>query len=356
MIVFLLLFITLCLWRVRYSKAGFHEDFLSVDKTNAIKGIFIVTVFISHIKGYYITAGADLSHWYDYAFFQSIDALGQLIVVMFLFYSGYGVSESIKKYGHGYVLNIPRKRILKTLVNFDVAVIIFTIAWLFIGNKIDIQKFVLSLLAWDSVGNSNWYIFCIIACYMFTYISYRINSRGGYLSAFLIAYIVLMSFYKESWWHNTILSYGAGIMFSKHKDFFLEHFRKSYYKCIIYAGLGFLFMPFCYIFVRPYLNSGIELAASIRFNIMSVFFAFFIVLVTMKWSLCNHTLTWLGAHLFPIYIYQRLPMMVLATLYPQALVVSHPYVYMILCVIITGVIASVYAGLQMAFRSRKKFH
>lgn len=159
-----------------------------------------------------------------------------------------------------------------------------------------------------------------------------------------------MSFCKEQWWHNTILSYGAGVMFSKHKDFFLERFHKNYYKCFIYGGLGLLFISFCYIFVRPYLNSGIELVASIRFNIMSVFFAFSIVLATMKLSLCNKALTWLGAHLFPIYIYQRLPMMVLAALYPQTLVASHPYVYMILCIIVTGIIAIGYRYINIRIR------
>ena len=178
MVVFLLLFIVLCLWHIHYTKEGFYDDFLSVDKTNAIKGIFIVVVFINHIKEYYVKTGADLSHWYDSAFFIPAKAFGQLMVVMFLFYSGYGVYESIKKKGDDYVRNIPRKKVLNTLVNFDIAVIIFACAGLLIGSKIDFLSFLLSLIAWDAVGNSNWYIFCIIACYTFTYISCRIKWGG----------------------------------------------------------------------------------------------------------------------------------------------------------------------------------
>ena len=348
MIVFLLLFIALCLWRSRYARVGFHEDFLSVEKTNAIKGIFIVTVFIRHIEGYYINAGADLSHWYDSAFFRPFVPLGQLIVVMFLFYSGYGVYESIKKYGQRYVLGIPRKRVLNTLINFDVAVIVFAIVGLLIGNAIGIQKFLLSLIAWDSVGNSNWYIFCIIACYLFTYISYK-TKRGGYLLVLLVVYVILMSFFKESWWHNTIFSYGAGVLLSKHKDFLMGKIRNNYFRCVIITGIGFVVALYCYRIVCIYLES-VEFMCSLAFNMLSVFCAFFVVLVTMKFSLYNFLLTWLGAHLFPLYIYQRLSMMVLATLYPQELVASHPYVYMILCIVITVIVAMGYRYINIKIK------
>ena len=46
---------------------------------------------------------------------------------MFLFYSGYGVMESIRKKGEAYVVAMPRHRVAGTLINFDVAVLIFLV-------------------------------------------------------------------------------------------------------------------------------------------------------------------------------------------------------------------------------------
>lgn len=43
---------------------------------------------------------------------------------VFLFYSGYGIMESIKNKGEKYISTVPKKRILNVLVNFDIAVLI----------------------------------------------------------------------------------------------------------------------------------------------------------------------------------------------------------------------------------------
>lgn len=343
MIIFLIIFLWLCIWQAGHKKEGLYKDFLSIEKTNAIKGIFIVVVFINHIKEYYIGLGVDLSRWYDNAFFLPAKVLGQLMVVMFLFYSGYGVYESIKKKGDEYVRAIPYKRVFGTLVNFDIAVIIFSLIGLLIGKGLDLRTFGLSLIAWKDMGNSNWYVFCIIACYLFTYISHRIfrGKREGVLSliAMIVLYVILMSFFKGTWWYNTIFAYGAGAMFSMYKDFLLKKINRSYVRWFLLNGFGFITMLSLYIFFYSRFKTTMEFAGALVFNLMSVFFAFSIVLITMKVSLYNPCLEWLGAHLFPIYIYQRLPMMILSTLYSGIIVIDYPYFFLILCMMMTGLIA-----------------
>lgn len=53
-----------------------------------------------------------------------IKSAGQLIVVMFLFYSGYGVMESVRSKGTAYIKSIPFKRVLSTLVTILFAFLI----------------------------------------------------------------------------------------------------------------------------------------------------------------------------------------------------------------------------------------
>ena len=74
-----------------------NTTYLSKEQTNAIKGIFILLVIFRHFKQYVGNLSIldkTLVLWDDY--------LDQLIVVMFLFYSGYGVFLSIKNKGKDY--------------------------------------------------------------------------------------------------------------------------------------------------------------------------------------------------------------------------------------------------------------
>lgn len=100
---FLIVILFLICHKIQILGRGICTDYLSKNKTDTIKGIFIIIVFTNHIKEYYVKAGTDLTAWYDNAFFLPAKAFGQLMVVMFLFYSGYGVAESIKKKGEAYI-------------------------------------------------------------------------------------------------------------------------------------------------------------------------------------------------------------------------------------------------------------
>ena len=65
---------------------------LSVEQSQAIKGVFVITVFFSHFCSYVV-----FDKWYDALMLKYCHWLGQLMVVPFLFYSGYGIFESVKK-------------------------------------------------------------------------------------------------------------------------------------------------------------------------------------------------------------------------------------------------------------------
>ena len=98
------------------SNLGNNDDYLSLKQTTAINGIFIIFVFFRHLSQY-ITFNNIL----DKPMILIDKCSGQLIVTMFLFNSGFGILESIKN-KKNYIDTIPRKRILKTLIRFDICV------------------------------------------------------------------------------------------------------------------------------------------------------------------------------------------------------------------------------------------
>ena len=64
------------------TEGEYFDDYISLDKTNAIKGIFLICVFFRHFAQY-----VELSGPYN-TFFTAFNlGLKQLLVTLFLFYS-----------------------------------------------------------------------------------------------------------------------------------------------------------------------------------------------------------------------------------------------------------------------------
>lgn len=84
----LILFLGICMWKIKFHEE-FNDEFMSKFNTTAIKGVFVILVFVSHILQY-IMLGDNMA---DKLLEFSLGVLGQNIVVVF----GYTqVSELVK--------------------------------------------------------------------------------------------------------------------------------------------------------------------------------------------------------------------------------------------------------------------
>ena len=186
MTILLIILIFLCFYKSKsyIFSNNFNTLYLSKDTTTSIKGIFVLLVFFSHLKQY-----ISFDSIFDKGYVLLQDYLGQLIVCVFLFYSGYGIFESFKKKGKNYIEELPKSRILKTLVHFQIAIIVYLILNLIVGNNYSIVKKLLSFIAWESIGNSNWFVFTILCCYSSTYFSFKILKKEK--SAILCNFILI---------------------------------------------------------------------------------------------------------------------------------------------------------------------
>ena len=337
MILYYVAFLLLCLFGIKISN-GYHTDYLSKDNTNAIKGIFLLFVFISHAIPYLIRCGYEFNALGD-NILQSIQHhMGQLVVVMFLFYSGFGIGESYKKKGVNYVKRMPIRRILTTLLNFDVAVLFFIVTSLILSVPLTVKQCFLSFFAWDAVGNSNWYIFCILTCYMISFLTLKFAPQKAKVAITFILLIMvslLLSFFKQSWWYNTMWVYGAGFAYSNYKKQIERKLQKNYW-----LFLGSFILLFAFLFLLKIEYRGI------KSNLLSISFAILIVIITMKVTLSNKILQWIGKNLFPMYIYQRLPMLFLSKLYAD-FCGGNPIIFVGISITITVVISNYYKHWQI---------
>ena len=62
----------------------------------------------------------------------------------------------------------------------------------------------------------------------------------------------------------------------------------------------------------------------------------------MKIKVNNAALIWAGKNLFPLYIYQRVPMIILSSICGGAFVASYPVLYTFACLLITLLFAHFY--------------
>lgn len=328
MIIFFGLFMMLCFCSASIfpDKEG-NVNYLSLQSTQTVKGIFIILVFFSHFQSY-----VTLTSQWDLGCRAVIGWFGQAMVSMFLFYSGFGVMESIQKKGRDYVNAMPKRRILATLFRFDCAVLLFAALALWRKAEITVVRFLFSLIGWMSLGNSNWYIFVILMLYLITWGAFKIFSQYSHavLSTFIATCIGMfcLAYFgeKQQYWYDTALCYVMGMAYSLYRGHIEERLltNKWCYAAIL-AGLFLgcvLLQEYCYTTFGGILRNCA--------------FAAFMVVLTMRVAFRSRVLNWCGVHLFSLYILQRVPMIVFQEI---GLADNSVILYFLCCVLGTVVLA-----------------
>lgn len=338
MSVFLLILLFIVFRSLDFAKPGeFHGDYLGRKTTTAVNGLFVILVMFSHGVQYIAINGA-----YDQAYAILREHLNQMIVVTFLFYSGYGMMESLKKKGYPYVRSVMTSRFWKLLFQFNVAVLLYIIMGYALGKQFKLSQILLSTIAWDSVGNSNWYIFAIFGLYILFFLSfYVLKYRNGTVTLYVGAVIltVLSAAFvlwqirmgRPNYCYNTIILFSGGVWWSLLKkwiDKIVMHNEMVFF-CVATVVAG----VYCLSYIKRW-KFGIE-----GYTVWATAFMLVILLITMKASLNHPVLDWFGSHVFSIYILQRIPMSVLQYL---GVATKHKYMFMVLSILATMAIASIF--------------
>lgn len=334
MIFFILVLLFLIFNGAEFAKPkGFNQNYISKDDTLAIKGIFVALILISHGKQYLTLDGT-----YDGAYVALQNHLNQMVVAMFMFYSGFGMMESVKRKQFAYIKTIPQKRFPNLLLTYDVAVLLFSIMDITLGKNVTLKNLFIALIGWNGIGNSSWYVFVILALYILTFFAFipkRFSENKvveficlvilSVLSMVLI--FTLKKFDKPQFWFNTLILYAGGFWYSYFKDIIEKVLMKNnttYF--VAFAGV-------ILVYVYSYLHRWDRL---LFYTIWAFMFTALVVLITMKVSIKNSFLKFLGEHVFSIYILQRIPMIILANFGVNE---RHKYIFLIVSFTITFAMA-----------------
>lgn len=294
MIIYLLILVGLILFEIKLDKTNYNEHF-DVKQTNCIKGLFTLIIFLSHFNSYAYLKSTGLNTIY-LNFFKYIS---QLMVVPFFFYSGYSICYSIV-HKQNYIDKFPKNRLLKVILQFDVAVFMFLLMNIMLHNSYDIKIVVLSFTGWESIGNSNWFIFTLISLYIITYIVFKIRKSKVdlnsvvFITVLTIILIMLLKLKKEPWWYNILLSYPFGMLVFIYKNKIFKILKAHYFKCFMCLALIFLIL-------FRYRDNFII------YELMACVFSTLLLILTYKLKIFNKYLSFLGNYSFEIFILQRIP-------------------------------------------------
>lgn len=332
MLIFIILLIGILFLDVKVTSAGeFHTDYCSHKQTATINGIFTILIFLSHASGYVELGGA-----LDAPYLALQKYMGQMVVTSFLFFTGFGMMESISKKGMAYVKGIPFKRFFRVWYHFAVAICIFIVTNLICGRQYDLKQILLSFTGYRAIGNSNWYMFVTFVMYIIIFVSFIIARKPKILGVALVFALTLGFIYLESEklgletrYYNTIMCVPAGMLFSLIKPYFDKIVMKN---DIFWAfGTAIVFAVYYYF----HANKGDSYIHHNAFGVMSVVL---IMMLLMKVKVGNKILDFFGDHIFSIFILQRIPMIFLE----RFGFTDHKYAFIVVSFIATVCIALIF--------------
>lgn len=237
----------------------FNEDFVSLEKTKALRGIAAVGVILHHIS-----QQAAFKETKTLSFFEGA---GIFFVAIFLFCSGYGLIKSLKtkeNYFKGFVKN----RIVKNiLIPFLISTVIYALYLVFVaGKKMHPAQLVTGILGLTNLNDYGWFPVVLIVMYLAFYFGFRNNHSYVTGNLVVLGTIIVFSaifcfnghfawwvkegnwyltpggwagakwwmapktfLFSGEWWINTCIAFLMGLMFGEYEEKVIAWFKKLYW-------------------------------------------------------------------------------------------------------------------------------
>lgn len=266
---------------------GYNSEYLSVQQTKNLKGIFTLIVLFHHLAIF-----ASVGDVYN-IFINS----GYIAVGGFLFISGYGLMYQYMHKGRNYVKSFPKRRILTILIPSVVMAMAYFVL------KQYRYGYTLGALIYDfkrgaSVISNGWYINAIIYFYIAFFISMLLcelikKRRIMIIFTFIFTYLYIflcMKFKFEDHWFSAAFAFYFGILWAMFKSQIDSNLKKS---IPIIIGCFFVFYYVLNVFTQ-FKYGWMEFKCLMYLAI--------IVILGMRIKLQSPLMEWVGDHSLEIYL------------------------------------------------------
>ena len=316
----------------------FNQEYFSKSYTMMLRSFFTFLVFFRHYSEYVIQT----SFWTrSYVLFTKV--IGQLMVGTFFYLSGFGLTQTYKNKGNDYIKRFNKTHTAKVIFQFWIALLFFIVFNAIVKRTYQLRTVVLSFIAWDNIGNSNWYVFATIYTYLLFWFSHTIF-RNDYKKANIvivigvILYSIVIFRFKPDYWYSTIFCFPTGVIVSTYKNEIDKVLlsKKNYLLVILLLLFTSVFTIMRYKHVLLYIVS-------------CVLFCFVLTSISTFLTYKNNVIiNWIGKNSFGIYLLQRIPMIY----FSNYAIVNNDLLKCILCLTATYILLIPYNFIIEALRNR----
>lgn len=191
-------FFLLFLYKIEF---GVSDEFMSKDYTTSLRGVCALAIMLCHIR---ITNFAPLNVF---------NYLGNPIVGIFFFLSGYGMLTRIKQIGiDNYMNGFILKRCVPLFVEYIFVWIFNFVCMFLVSGNFNFLK--------EIITPHSWFIIMIEVLYIVFYIGYKLfkdNLKGLiiFVTIFELAVIIALSaFGVDECWYLSLLCFSGGMIYS----------------------------------------------------------------------------------------------------------------------------------------------
>lgn len=191
-------FFLLFLYKIEF---GVSDEFMSKEYTTSLRGVCALAIMLCHIR---ITNFAPLNVF---------NYLGNPIVGIFFFLSGYGMLTRIKKCGiDNYMNGFILKRCVPLFVEYIFVWIFYFVCMFLVSGNFNFLK--------EIITPHSWFIIMIEVLYIVFYIGYKLfkdNLKGLiiFVTIFELALIIALSaFGVDECWYLSLLCFSGGMIYS----------------------------------------------------------------------------------------------------------------------------------------------
>lgn len=296
---------------------SYNTDYLSVQHTKNLKGIFTLIVVFHHLAIFACVGDV-------YNIF--INA-GYIAVGGFLFISGYGLMYQYMRKGRKYIRTFPKRRLLTIIIPAIVMAIVY-----FIVKKV-LYGYNFNTLLFDfrrgaSVISNGWYVTAIIYYYIAFFVSMILSElikKQRFMSIFIfvatfIYMVVCRKLNFDDHWFSAAFAFYFGVLWAMFKSKIDSNLRKSI-PVIVGCIIGFYYL--------------FNVIIHFRYGWMEfkcLMYLAIIVILGMKMKLQSPFMEWVGDHSFEIYLVHGLFFDLLRNNYIN---VENPFSFMLTLFILT---------------------
>lgn len=299
--------------------------YLALDKTLPIRGLLAICIVLHHGSGYFARM----------SFISPFQHIGYLVVALFFFLSGYGLTYGLKN-KKGYMDGFLKKRLISVLIPYWICNTFYYAGVHLMGGQIEVKSFFLSMLLLKVINGSMWYVQIQVLFYMLFYVSFaKKNNWPLFYTLFFVLYVGAFAAGVDEVYTRSALAFPLGVIWCSYQDKIDKTMDAHYWTGLMgMAGITVLF--FCLKFTGVLIDSN--LVKQLGDSISAVAFCTLALWIAKKIRISNQGLRFLGSISYEIYL---MHMLALSCAWRIPLLREHPFLFFVFTIAVTITLAMV---------------